>query len=46
MWSGGPGFDGPPSPTPMTQGATLGDTISTRRKRRRDAHASRALFGS
>jgi hypothetical protein len=46
VYSGGPGFDGPVPPTPMSEGGTMGDTIKARREKRRAAYSNRALLGS
>ena len=38
---GGPGFSGPPSPTPQDQGQTLSDVVHANKKRRREAMRGR-----
>jgi hypothetical protein len=46
VFTGGPGFDGPQAPTPMSEGGTMGDTIKARREKRRAAYSNRALLGN
>jgi hypothetical protein len=45
MWSGGPGYEGVPPPTPADQGTTLSDTINARKERRKGQRSGRIMAG-